>query len=106
MAAVLGHHLKFEDLGATLVPTRGSGLAAIHCAWDHPDFDAALQQFAEAEHLPPVPSLPHEVLNLSVDPLAGLRRSLLQQANQIDDLSPDRKRLLALLKALLIYSRA
>ena len=102
IAAVLGHHLKFEDLGGTLVPTRGSGLSAIQCNWDHPDFGAALQQFANAEQLPTAPPIPYEFFNLSADPLCGLRRSLLQQANQIDDLSPDRKRLLALLKALLI----
>src|SRR5262249_6571744 len=79
-AAVLCHHLKAGDLDGLLWPKSGSGLTAVECNWDHPDFVGTLMDFADAMQLPTLPRLPGERLMISTDPLSSLRRSLMRTA--------------------------
>jgi CRISPR-associated endonuclease/helicase Cas3 len=101
-AAVLGHHLSFTELVISLSPAKGSGLMSMDCYWSHPDFHAALTDFARAESLSEPPCLVPDQLNLAADPLAAYRRELCQTATELEDLDPAHRTLLALLKSFLI----
>lgn len=70
LAAVLGHHLKAQDV----TPRKGSGRSTVECAFDHPGFIETLRRGGEALGLPEPPRLDRVTIDLSRRALRELRK--------------------------------
>jgi CRISPR-associated endonuclease/helicase Cas3 len=101
--AAVGHHLQLPD-GAALTSRPGSGDSRVAVMTGHPDVNALLANFARRFGLPvQVPALEDRVIDLlDIDPLAIARQWVLESQDWWERASPEQRRFLALIKALVI----
>jgi len=97
--AALGHHLKAGDADA-LQPRAGSGDTDVSVFMDHPDVTHSLRWVSEDLSLGTPPELPCIRIDLIHEPLADLRRELIEGVLWFDSATSPTRRFLALVKAL------
>lgn len=103
LAAVVGHHLQFED-GKRLQPRSGSGALAVDLFWGHEDFRSALAAIGGVAGVnQPPPSLADARVRLTDRPvLPGLQDWLDEIEDWWESASDAERRLLAAVKAVVI----
>lgn len=103
LSAAVGHHLQLPD-GAALAPRSGSGDSSVTVMTAHPDVSALLESVALRLGLSnPVPRIADRVIDLlDDDPLAVTRRWILECQHWWERASPEQRRFVALVKAVVI----
>lgn len=101
--AAVGHHLQVQD-GSAISPRDGSEDSKIHVLTSHPDIASLLREASEPLALSgPPPSLTDLVIDLlDEEALSGVHAWLLAAKGWWDGASPEERRLIALVKALVI----
>lgn len=101
--AVLGHHLKFDNL--TMLPKNGTGDSRIIIYTGHPDVNELLQHGQQLLSLPlPTGNLSNNQLDLFGDPMKEVRDWLQNALLWWNECDEKTKRFIALTKALVIGS--
>lgn len=99
--SALGHHLKIED-GSSIVDRSGSGDDKVVLLCDHPDFQSCLHIACNSMGLPNPPKLERLEIDLLSRPLGTLRSWLVDAQDWHERANPDRRRFVALVKAMVI----